>query len=358
VAPVDASGTPTGSVTFTVNGTTSVVALDGAGVATVTTSALPAGTHTITADYAGDAVFLPSSGTVDQVVDKRVSSLEVTSSLNPSAYGTAVTFTMTATPSAATGAVQLLVDGVALGAPVPLVGGSASVTTSTLDAGTYSVSATYAGDATYLPSTSPAITQVVNRAVTATAVTMLPTPSVFGQSVTMTARITPAGVGVLGGTVQFRLDGVAVGGARVVNASGVATYALSSMPVGLHSVTATFSGNGNYLPSTSAAVGHRVNRAATRTVLVSSRNPAPAWSTITFTATVTTRAPGAGIPTGTVQFRIGGRNIGAPIAVGPTGIARLTTSLLGVGTHQVMAIYRTSTSFNQSESTTINQRML
>ena len=70
VSPVLATGTPTGTVTFTANGVVTPVPLDAAGVATLTTATLPAGTHTITADYGGDAIFLPSSGSVDQVVNQ------------------------------------------------------------------------------------------------------------------------------------------------------------------------------------------------------------------------------------------------------------------------------------------------
>lgn len=357
VAPVAATAVPTGSVTFTANGSTSVVALDGAGVATFTTATLPAGTHTITADYAGDAMFLPSSGSVDQVVDKRVSSLAVTSSLNPSTYGTSVTFTMTVTPSAATGTVQLSIDGAPLGAPVDLVAGSAAVSTGALAAGSHSVVATYSGDATYLASTSDPLTQVVNRAATTTVVSVLPTPSVFGQAVTITARVTPTTVGVLGGTVQFRVDGVLIS-TRAINASGVATLSMSTMTRALHTVQAVYSGNANYLPSTSALINHQVNRASTRTVIVSSRNPAPAWSAVTFTATVTARAPGAGTPTGFVQFQIDGRNVGGLVAVNPSGQARLVTSALAAGNHRVRAIYRNSTSYSQSESAILTQRML
>ncbi len=65
-------GVPTGTVQFTDNGTSmgAPVALDGSGMATLTTSSLTAGTHAITANYSGDVNFDPSSNTLagDQVV--------------------------------------------------------------------------------------------------------------------------------------------------------------------------------------------------------------------------------------------------------------------------------------------------
>ncbi|MFN2608074.1 MAG: Ig-like domain repeat protein [Acidimicrobiales bacterium] len=70
VAPLPpATGTPTGTVTFTVDGTPvgGPVALVG-GKASFTTAALSPGGHTIVASYSGNAVLLPSSGSFTQTV--------------------------------------------------------------------------------------------------------------------------------------------------------------------------------------------------------------------------------------------------------------------------------------------------
>jgi hypothetical protein len=364
VAHTTAATVPTGSVTFTANGVTSVVPVNGSGVATMFTSALPAGTFSVTADYSGDALFLASSGSVSQTVDKRASTTTVTSSLNPSIYGDAVTFTMTVTPTdvgpTPTGTVQLVVDGANSGAPVSLVAGTATATLSNLDAtvaGTpHTITAVYSGDGTYLGGTSDPLDQVVAKAATTTVVSALPAAPVFGQTVNLTARVSPAQVGVLGGTVQFYVDGVAVGGPRGVNASGVATLSWSAWTVARHSVTATFSGNDNFLASGSAPLSYRVYRAATRTVVTSSGTPARAWSTVRFTATVRVVAPGVGTVSGRVQFQVDGRNFG-PIVNVTGGTATLVTSALGAGTHRVRAIYLTSTNFSSSESTTFRQVM-
>lgn len=64
---------PTGSVAFydlSTGATLGVVALDGNGSATLTTTALRPGTHTVRADYSGDAYYRPSSGTATQVVKR------------------------------------------------------------------------------------------------------------------------------------------------------------------------------------------------------------------------------------------------------------------------------------------------
>jgi hypothetical protein len=261
-----------------------------------------------------------------------------------------------------TGTVQLVVDGVNSGAPVSLVAGAATATLSNLDAtvaGTpHAIKAVYSGSTTYLGGASSTLDQVVAKAATTTVVSALPAAPVFGQTVNLTARVSPAQVGALGGTVQFYVDGVAVGGPRGVNASGVATLSWSAWTVARHSVTATFSGNANFLASGSAPLSYRIYRAATRTVVTSSGTPARAWSTVRFTATVRVVAPGVGTVSGRVQFQIDGRNFGPAVTVNPaTGTATLTTALLGAGTHRVLAVYLTSTSFSSSESTTFRQVM-
>ena len=89
-------------------------------------------------------------------------STAVVSSLNPSLVGQSVTFTATVTGTTPTGTVQFR-DGVAnLGSPVALAGGSASLVTSALSAGTHAITAVYSGDADDATSTSPPVSQVVN----------------------------------------------------------------------------------------------------------------------------------------------------------------------------------------------------
>lgn len=76
-----------------------------------------------------------------------VPTVGVTSSLNPSVYGQAVSFTATVTGASPTGSVQFNIDGGAFGSPVTLASGSAtSGTISTLSPGTHTVTAVYSGD--------------------------------------------------------------------------------------------------------------------------------------------------------------------------------------------------------------------
>jgi hypothetical protein len=149
-------------VTFYDNGTGIGTGATSSGVATFTTSSLTAKTHIIEATYAGDAMFLTSTGAVRQVVDKYTTTTALSSSLNPSNYGQAVSFTATVTSSGPTptGKVEFKNGTKALGSAT-LSGGVATLTTSKLAVGSYSITAEYMGDANSADSTSSVLDQVV-----------------------------------------------------------------------------------------------------------------------------------------------------------------------------------------------------
>jgi len=87
----------------------------------------------------------------------------VTSSANPSTYGTSVTFTATVTGSSPTGSVEFFDGATSLGTAA-LSGGNAALSTSALAVGSHSITGVYSGDGGNATSTSPALTQVVNKA--------------------------------------------------------------------------------------------------------------------------------------------------------------------------------------------------
>jgi hypothetical protein len=124
------------------------------GVATYTLNSLGAGTHSITASYAGDSNYLAAvSAAVSQVVTKAPITLTATSSLNPSNFGQSVTFTFTATGVAGlpipTGSIAFTDGGTLVASPVLNPSGIATYTTVTLSGGSHSLAAVYGGDANY-----------------------------------------------------------------------------------------------------------------------------------------------------------------------------------------------------------------
>ena len=159
------SGTPTGTVTFR-DGSTILasVALSG-GKASLTRSNLTVGSHSIWAVYGGSANYTGSTSSVlGETVTKAATSSSVTSSLNPSRHGNAVTFTATvksSTTGTPTGTVTFRDGGTSLGS-VTLSSGRAALTKSTLTVGSHSITVVYGGSSGFYGSTSPALTQQVN----------------------------------------------------------------------------------------------------------------------------------------------------------------------------------------------------
>ena len=124
------------------------------GTASLTTSALAVGPHSITASYGGDANFAGStSSSLSQTVGAVSTATALTSSLDPSVFGQQVTFTATVSPSSGpTGTVQFF-DGVTSLGTAALSGGTALMTTSALAVGTHFITANYSGNASYTGST-------------------------------------------------------------------------------------------------------------------------------------------------------------------------------------------------------------
>ena len=282
------SGTPTGTVTFSDGATTLGTSALNGGTATVSTAALTVGLHSINASYSGDANFSSSSASLNQTVNPASTTLTLGSSANPSGFGQPVIFTATITPQysgQASGTVTFKDGNTTLGS-VALNGNVANLTTSGLAIGTHSITALYSGDANHAGSTSAVLTQTVKAATTTTTLASSTNPSIFGSSVMFTTTVTTSGSTAPTGTVTF-MDGATALGTGTLNASGVATFATSSLAVGQHSVTAVYGGDANNAGSTSSVLTQTVN--AANFTLTS--NPASTTVTAghsgTFTVTVT-----------------------------------------------------------------------
>jgi hypothetical protein len=332
------AGTITGTVTF-MDGPTvlSTKALSG-GKAAFTTASLTGGSHSITATYNGDATYSSSTASLTQTVIQASTSTTLTSSLHPSVFGQAVTFTakVTSTTPGVNGSVQFIDGGTVLHTS-PLAGGKATYTTSTLAAGPHSIKSSFVGNTNFAASTSPAVSQTVNQAATMTTVTSSANPSVSGQLVKFTATVgvVAPGMGTPTGNVTFK-DGATVLG-TVALIAGKASISTSALTVGAHSVTATYNVSANFNSSSSAALTQTVNKAATTAKVTSSKNPSTLNQAVTFTVTVTVTAPGTGTPTGSVTLKDGSATVGTATLSG--GKATFTTSLLTHGTHQIGAFY-------------------
>ena len=202
-------GAPSGSVDFvdTTTGTDLGTATVTNGAAILTTVALAVGSHTITANYEGDSIFAFSLATFTQTVQQDGTTAGLTASPTSTTSGQPVTLTATiaaVAPGAGTptGSVQFFIGTTSLGT-ASLSGNTAILTTTTLPLGTDSVTAKYLGDANFTVSTSSAVAVTIDIATTTTLTSSM-NPSIFGQSVTFTATVTPSsGNGTPTGSVSF-----------------------------------------------------------------------------------------------------------------------------------------------------------
>ncbi|TQK69996.1 Ig-like domain-containing protein [Nocardioides sp. SLBN-35] len=341
------AGDPSGNVQFFADGDPigSPVPLNGGSVVSAPVK-LDAGDHVITANYEGDTRFAGATASLDQEVAAAHTSTEVEVSPSPSVFGQAVTVTATVTPVAPAtgepgGVVQFTIDGQP-GAFVTLAGGSAEITTSSLTRGTHQVKATYlSADPNFVTSTSPVVSHTVNKAATKTTVTSSAATSVVGQPVTFTATVgaLAPGAGSPSGTVTFTDGDTVLGSAPVSSATGgIASITIDSLSVGQHAVVATYDGDDSFTGS-NGSVAQKVQRAQTSTVVSSTTNPSQPGAAVRFTATVSPIAPGAGVPGGTVQFKVNGAPLGAPVGLVDGAATSPDFANLSPGTYRISAVY-------------------
>ena len=241
--------TATGPVTFTAGKTALGTGLLSGGKATFTTSTLPIGTTPITASYYGDSNIAESSASVVQTVTSTSpdsTTTTLSASPNPSQFGEEVTFTakVTSSPGAPpNGEIVIFYNGSAMLGPGVLNGGETTLVTSSLPGGTFSITAKYGGDPTFLGSTSSPLSQIVQTSTTAATVAWVADPP---QNETFTATVTgPKGIPT--GFVAFTVGSTTLG--TVTLSGGVATLTVSTLVVGSNTVTATYSGDADNPPT-------------------------------------------------------------------------------------------------------------
>ena len=298
----------TGTVQFYVDSTAfgSPVTLASGSATSGSTSTLAVGTHTVTATYSGDSNYTGSTGTLSggQVVSTAGAgtiTVSLTSGTDPSTYGQSLTFTASipgqygqvkgrngntkAHPETVTGTVTWSANtGCAPSTVTPGTPGLATCTTSILPVGASdTVTASYSGDSNH-SSGSGSVSQQVIQASSSTGVSSSLNPSAYGQSINFTATVTGSSPT---GTVQFYVDS-ALFDTETLSSGSATSASISTLAVGTHTVTATYSGDTNNTGSTGTLAGGQiVNTAGAGTITVgSSLNPSTYGQSVTFTASI------------------------------------------------------------------------
>jgi hypothetical protein len=216
------------------------------------TTTLPVGTDTVTAVYSGGTGFAGSQGTESVVVNAATATTVTSTPASPITQGASIIFTGTVSGSPSVGTVTFYAGpGLTnqIGAPVNVVNGTAtSAATTTLRAGTDTITAVYSGGTGFAG--SQGTESVVVNALTTTTVSSTPaSPITLGTSITFTAAIS-GNPGA--GTVTFYAGPGLTNqiGSTVNVVSGSATSAATTgLSVGSNTITAVYSGGTGFAGS-------------------------------------------------------------------------------------------------------------
>jgi hypothetical protein len=296
------------------------------------------------ASVAGSFAFTPATGAV---LNAGNHTLSVTFTPTSSNYATATaTVSLTVAPAATT---------ITWSNPPGITYGTA------LSGTQLNASGSVAGTLVY----SPAAGTVLGAGTHTLSVTLTPAspnyaPSTTARSITVGAKALTVSTNNASKVYGQALPAFTIGGAGFVNGDTVAS--LSGTPAFSTSATATSApGNYNVTPGgvtsanytiTFAAGTLTISKANTTVTLTTTPSPSNHNQTVTMRATVAAVAPGAGTPTGTVQFRDNGVLIGTATVV--NGVATLNKSLRR-GSHPLTATYVASTNFNSSVGSKTHQ---
>ena len=361
--------TATGTVTFTLDGSTVATSTLGGGTTATATITVPStGTHAIQAIYSGDTNYYASTANpVNITVAKTTTTTVVTPSTTTPSLGSTLPITVTVTPSAVntslpTGTVTISVDGVATQAQT-ITSGNPSTAAATLAAmtpGTHTIAAAYSGDTYYSSSSSASVTVTVPKVTTSTIVTPATTTPSGGASLSVSATITPATTQstLPSGTVNFTLDGTSVSSVAVVSgspATASTTLTSTSLTPGTHALAAVYSGDTVYGASTSSAVTLTVSKSPTTTTIIPSTLTPTAGGSMTVVVDVTSSSPATAMPSGTVTLTEDGVAVGsATLTSGSPSAGTVTLNVVSAGTHVLAATYSGDTYYTASNSSTVS----
>ncbi|WP_258195554.1 Ig-like domain-containing protein [Rhodococcus sp. OK519] len=298
-----------------------------------------AGSHSVAANFVAGPGFVNSSAAAQTVT---VSDPDVTTSLSVTAPGSAetgesVSLSATVSPSNAQGAVQFKVGGVAVGSPVTVTGGVASVPHTFDAAGSFVVTAEFTGAAGFVNSSATAQTVTVSDPDVTTSLSVTaPGSAETGESVSLSATVSPSNAQ---GSVQFKVNGNPVGAPQAVS-GGSASLSHTFNAAGSFAVTAEFIGAAGFTNSSASAQTVAVTDPDVLTSMtVQVPGSATTGSSVDLSATV---SPSNAV--GTVQFTDNGAPIGSPVAV-VNGVATLPHTFTGTGSHSIGALFTGGSGF-------------
>jgi hypothetical protein len=293
---------------------------------TAASASSPVGTYTITANGAVDVNYTITH--VNGTLTITPAALTITAVDKSKVYGAALP-TLTATY----GGFVNGDDASNLDTAVSLT----AAATASSPAGTYTITASGAVDANYT------ITHV-NGTLTVTTATI---------TIAANDKTKAFGQALPDLTASYSGFVLSEGTNDLTNLATITTTATATSDVGTYPITASGATSPNYA-FTYVAGTLTVTQSLTIGVVASSANPAVPGANVTFTMTLSAVAPGAGVPSGTVNFRIDGSVLGSGTLSG--SVATFATNNLALGSHTVVAEYAGNLNFiGTTNSLTPNQ---
>lgn len=329
--------------------------------------ALPPATYAFTVQYAGDDIHDGSSGSVSGIEVQQVPTtttvevLQAASDVPINDFEDPALWPVFSQPvrfraivvsgflgTVPTGTIQFR-EGVTVLATVtltPLTSNSskAEVILDNRPVGSRSVNALYSGNASFVSSLSVSLPFTVVKANTTVGLVSLNSPTKFGQAAQFDATVgvvapatkSPFQQYGVAGSVTYSEPGPLV---TVVNfdSGGHAVRSSSGFPVGVAQVTASYLTTAEYNPSANS-VGHTVEKSATSMTMFFNQEPVAWFITFQIYATVVATAPGAGAPTGTVNYSVndphywGNLFLGSAAVDPGSGVAQLSTTFFSIVT--------------------------
>jgi hypothetical protein len=385
----------TNGVLVTVNGTTKTPAFSTtAGIGSIPSYDLATGLGTVNV-----ANLATAWGTAVGAFKGSTTSLQINGGAGPVTitHGTVVTATVTVGPKSPatgtpTGDVSVLAPlGTANGGNNggTLAGGTVTINSVILPGGSYSATAHYAGDGTFVASDSVGVPVVVNKEnsglqmgivtfdlVSGNITNSNATTFTYGSpyilrmdvlnSTGTTTNCKPLVTGGITsgcafdatGTITLKDNGSLLdGGTFPVNSEGHSEDQPISVGGGAHALTAIYNGDNSYNASALITDNVTVTKATTSTGLASDLATVSTAQTVTLTATITTQSNGVG-PTGTVTFSTCGTppctatlvptNANPNTGAFASATASLPTIFTTTGTKTITATYGGDANYNGS----------
>ena len=377
---------PTGTVQFhdiTVGENTgSPVTLDSSGNASYSEEGqFSQGGHSIDAIYSGDSTYesATSQPVVIQVQPSPTNTTMTTSSSTPAAGSS---FTVTGTVigtnegnSLPSGTLTVNLDGLPQGTATLTTNGSVMsggvssasvVVTAPTVGGGHAIQGIYSGDINYNSSTSPSITITVTKTATVTSISAIPSTLTPGVPETFTAMVAPlapvTGVSYnITGTVSFYDGGVTLLGTATVSGNTAILASITLSATAAHTITAVYSGDTTFEPSTSAPLILQPILLPVAVVLTTTKTILTPGQSANLTATVTpVNTPVSTAeqhPTGTVYFYAGSVLLGSATLVagiGDSSTATLAVPVLPAGEYVLTAVYGGDTTYGPATSNSLS----